>query len=140
MAPRSAVIADHGALRNTHGKIVKEGIDLVKLFEAMNRRIALLLDKDHCIGHSYFMKVETKTQLISVFENKVIPLLEEYFFSDYGKISLVLGKSFIELIEQDASEVFAANDYDQLLADELSGQKTYQIRSSEDWDFTSIYA
>lgn len=140
MAPQSAVIADHGALRNTQGKIEKEGIDLVKLFEAMNRRIALLLDKDHCIGHSYFMKVETKTQLISVFENKVIPLLEEYFFSDYGKISLVLGKSFIELIEQDASEVFAANDYDQLLADELSGQKTYQIRSSEDWDFTSIYA
>ena len=50
------------------------------------------------------------------------------FFSDYGKISLVLGKSFIEARQQDASEVFAANDYDQLLADELSGQKTYQIR------------
>lgn len=140
MAPKASVIEEHGALRNTHGEIEKEGIDLVKIFDAMNRRIALLLDKDHCIGHSYFMKVETKTQLISMFENKVIPLLEEYFFSDYGKISLVLGKSFIEVIEEDAREVFAANDYDQLLVDELSSQKTYQIRPSEDWDFNSIYA
>ncbi len=57
----------------------------------MNSRIEFLLDKDHMLGHAYFIGVKTKDDLCSVFRNKVIPLLEEYFYGDYTKIQLVLG-------------------------------------------------
>jgi hypothetical protein len=68
-----------------------EGINLQDLVQVMNSRIEFLLDKDHLLGHAYFINVATKNDLCSVFRNKVIPLLEEYFYGDYEKIQLVLG-------------------------------------------------
>lgn len=68
-----------------------EGINIQNLVQMMNSRIEFLLDKDHLLGHAYFINVATKNDLCSVFRNKVIPLLEEYFYGDYEKIQLVLG-------------------------------------------------
>lgn len=68
-----------------------EGINLQDLVRMMNSRIEFLLDKDHLLGHAYFINVATKNDLCSAFRNKVIPLLEEYFYGDYEKIQLVLG-------------------------------------------------
>jgi hypothetical protein len=68
-----------------------EGINLQDLVQVMNSRIEFLLDKDHLLGHAYFINVATKNDLCSVFRNKVIPLLEEYFYGDYEKIQLILG-------------------------------------------------
>jgi hypothetical protein len=68
-----------------------EGINLQGLVQMMNSRIEFLLDKDHLLGHAYFINVATKNDLCSAFRNKVIPLLEEYFYGDYEKIQLVLG-------------------------------------------------
>jgi len=68
-----------------------EGINLQLLVTMMNSRIEFLLDKDHLLGHAYFMNVLTKDDLCAVFRNKIIPLLEEYFYCDYEKIQLVLG-------------------------------------------------
>lgn len=68
-----------------------EGINLQNLVQMMNSRIEFLLDKDHLLGHAYFINVATKNDLCSAFRNKVIPLLEEYFYGDYEKIQLVLG-------------------------------------------------
>jgi hypothetical protein len=68
-----------------------EGINLKDLVQMMNSRIEFLLDKDHLLGHAYFINVATKNDLCSAFRNKVIPLLEEYFYGDYEKIQLVLG-------------------------------------------------
>ncbi|MGC9362545.1 MAG: hypothetical protein ACP5F3_06420, partial [Candidatus Syntrophosphaera sp.] len=62
---------------------------------------------DHQIGHSYFLGIESAEELKEVFENKVIPLLQEYFYGDYGKIGLVLGPGFVEKTtngEQDFSD------------------------------------
>jgi 5-methylcytosine-specific restriction protein B len=72
-------------------QITTDGIDLNKLLETINTRIEFLLDKDHLIGHAYFMNIANKDDLTSVFRNKIIPLLEEYFYSDYNKIQLILG-------------------------------------------------
>lgn len=72
-------------------QITTDGIDLNKLLETINSRIEFLLDKDHLIGHAYFMNIANKDDLTSVFRNKIIPLLEEYFYSDYHKIQLILG-------------------------------------------------
>lgn len=68
-----------------------DGIDLNKLINAINSKIEYLLDKDHLIGHAYFMQIFTKDDLLVMFRNKILPLLEEYFYGDYSKIQLVLG-------------------------------------------------
>lgn len=68
-----------------------EGINVKLLVSMMNKRIEFLLDKDHLLGHAYFLGIETKNALCGVFRNKVIPLLEEYFYGDYEKIQLVFG-------------------------------------------------
>ena len=74
-------------------------VDLSKLLETINQRIEVLIDKDHQIGHSYFIGIEDLNGLKRAFKDKIIPLLEEYFYGDFGKISLVLGGEFIKLAE-----------------------------------------
>lgn len=76
--------------------IVIDGIEVKKMLETMNRRIEALYDREHTLGHAFFMplkneKKATINQLASIFTNKIIPLLQEYFYEDYEKIMLVLG-------------------------------------------------
>lgn len=90
-----------------------DSINLPNLLTTINKRIEKLLDKDHMIGHSYFMGLKTVEELKQIFHNKVLPLLQEYFFGDYGKIGLVLGEGFFEKIDESDDNIFAAfNDYD----------------------------
>ena len=70
------------------------GIDLEELLNVINYRIEKLLDKDHQIGHSYLMKVFSVHELKVVFQNKILPLLQEYFYGDIGRISLIIGEGF----------------------------------------------
>ncbi len=75
-----------------------EGFNLGDVLGTLNNRIEALLDRDHTIGHSYFMNIESgnKSALKQAFENKIIPLLQEYFYHDYDKIALILGEGFIK--------------------------------------------
>jgi len=68
-----------------------DGIHLKSLLDQMNERIEFLYDRDHMIGHSYFINVDSHHDLCDVFKNRVIPLLQEYFYEDWAKIQLVLG-------------------------------------------------
>lgn len=74
-----------------------DGFNLKEVLETINERIEFLLDRDHTIGHSYFMDLESEDTdgLEEVFKNKVIPLLQEYFYHDYEKIALILGSGFV---------------------------------------------
>src|SRR5690606_3952020 len=74
------------------------GFDLQEVLETINLRIEALLDRDHNIGHSYFIKIRSDdtAALKETFENKIIPLLQEYFYHDYEKIALILGEGFVE--------------------------------------------
>lgn len=72
------------------------GIDLQLVLETINERIKVLLDRDHQIGHSYFIKVNSFEELKRAFSVEIIPLLQEYFYGDYIKIALVLGLGFFE--------------------------------------------
>lgn len=65
-------------------------IDLRRLLESMNQRIRFLLDREHMIGHSYFMDIESFADLRKVLFRKVLPLLQEYFYEDWSRIQLVL--------------------------------------------------
>jgi 5-methylcytosine-specific restriction protein B len=75
-----------------------EGVDVVRLLKAINMRIEHLYDREHMIGHSFFMGLADNASLADlavIFRNNVLPLLEEYFYEDWEKISKILGKSGI---------------------------------------------
>jgi 5-methylcytosine-specific restriction protein B len=72
------------------------GVDLQALLRAMNDRIEVLFDRDHVIGHTYFLGVTSIEELVSRFQNQIIPLLQEYFYEDWRRIQQVfndVGKS-----------------------------------------------
>ena len=73
------------------------GIDVRRILENINARIEALYDRDHSIGHAYFTHLWRKPDgqerfaaLVDTFRNRIVPLLEEYFFEDWQKIRLVL--------------------------------------------------
>ena len=70
-----------------------EGVNCRELLAAMNERIRFLLDREHQIGHAYFMKIDNLESLEATFKNKIIPLLQEYFYDNWEKIDLVLNKN-----------------------------------------------
>lgn len=68
-------------------------ISISTMLQTMNQRIAALYDREHTIGHAFFMPLKQDPSidnLASIFTNKIIPLLAEYFFEDWQKIRLVL--------------------------------------------------
>jgi hypothetical protein len=134
MEPKSSFIKDYG---KSKGQI--EGVDMCLILDKINERIEKLIDKDHRIGHSYFMDAVTVDDLKLVFRDAILPLLQEYFFGDNGKIGLVLGSSFIEKVKDDSFEFAAFADYDGTITDDLKRRSIYIIKPESDWDFISIY-
>lgn len=76
-----------------------EGISLEKLLRTINERIEVLVDRDHTIGHAFFINDTTLDHLRNTFANKVIPLLQEYFYGDYSKMEMVIGSAFFDVKE-----------------------------------------
>lgn len=74
-----------------------DGVNLQKLLDTLNTRIETHLDREHTIGHAYFINCKTIADIAAAFRNKIIPLLQEYFFDDYAQIQEVLGKKIITL-------------------------------------------
>jgi len=108
------------------GIINFKGINLAIVLSTINKRIEKLLDKDHQIGHSYFMNVWSLKDLKLAFHNKIIPLLQEYFFGDYSKIGLVLGKGFVRIKEWDQNgDSFA--DFDSESSNDFDDKDVYEL-------------
>lgn len=77
--------------------LAEQVIDIPRMLFVINQRIEALYDRDHCIGHAYFTTLgnvpdgqERLMALSNIFRNRIVPLLEEYFFEDWQKIRLVL--------------------------------------------------
>lgn len=115
------------------------GVNLRKMLTAINRRLEALVGRDHTIGHAFFMKVNTLDDLKDVFHAKVLPQLQEYFYGDWAKINLVLGKRFV--IQEDAGDdVLWPEGSDP--SDEYVDRKCWKITKRSTWDtaaFRSIY-
>ncbi|MEI6269083.1 MAG: AAA family ATPase [Methylococcaceae bacterium] len=69
-------------------------INICTMLTTMNQRIEVLYDREHTLGHAFFMSLNNASSigdLAEIFQHKIIPLLQEYFFEDWEKIRIVLG-------------------------------------------------
>ena len=136
------------------GQVVK-GIQLDALLHKMNARIEALYDREHTLGHAFFLPVVKAIQkgdeanafnsLKMVFLNKIIPLLEEYFFDDWNKIRLVLGDNqkpdelqFVKILSTSFDELFGSNHE---LDSFVSQNETFDLAlpSADVWDNPLAY-
>lgn len=73
----------------------RSGLPLRALLTTINERIEYLIDREHRIGHAFFIHCTSRAEVDDVMRDKIIPLLQEYFFEDWGRIRAVLGSGFI---------------------------------------------
>ena len=94
------MLPDSSVINELNAEIVTVGnkqFNVVDMLNSINSRIEVLYDREHTIGHAFFTKLKDYKQdermpiIASIFKNKIIPLLQEYFYEDYSKIRLVLG-------------------------------------------------
>ena len=121
-------------------------IDLVQLLSTVNKRISALYDREHTLGHAFLMPVVDKiksndhqgalTELANCFQNKLIPLLAEYFFEDWQKIRLVLADNQkpkeLQLIKEtdvDLADLFGDTDEVDVMDDELNDYQLIKANS-----------
>ena len=119
-----------------------EGVELARLLQAINDRLEFLADRDRLIGHAYFTRVASLEDLRNAFRLQVIPLLQEYFFDDWSRISLVLashgGRSpFLRVETLRANELFGTHS-------EVAAQERmrYEMTAAVSWtadSFRSLY-
>ena len=84
-----------------------EGVNGQMLLTAINERIVGHRDRDHQIGHTYLMGIDTLDRLAHAFKTQIIPLLQEYFYDDGEKMRRVLNDNpFIKKNERPDPPVF----------------------------------
>jgi hypothetical protein len=118
-------------------------IDLEKLLDSINQRIEVILDKDHRIGHSFFMKINDRQNpledLKRIFQRNILPLLQEYFYGDWGKIMLVLGSGFISK-KTNSVKFLSTDQYEDF--EEIESRPVYSFTDPETWTlkvFKNLY-
>ncbi|EAI8624665.1 AAA family ATPase [Campylobacter lari] len=115
-----------------------EGVNLQELLKAINTRIEYLLDREKTIGHAFFIGIENLEKLKNVFQNKIIPLLQEYFYNDYALIDAVLNKN--GMLE---NVIVENKDYLKNMTEFIESDKViYKFSDSQKWDeatFKKIY-
>ncbi|MCT7527506.1 McrB family protein [Aliarcobacter cryaerophilus] len=121
--------------------LVVDEIKIDNLLETINKRVEYLYDRDHTIGHAYFMSLENletkedkKAELENIFRNKIIPLLQEYFYDDWEKVRLVLGDGFVEKIEV-KSDIF---DEELIKDSEYLEEEKFIYNIKKEFDFSKF--
>lgn len=152
-ADRSIATIDTALRRRFHFKemppdpavldgIFVEDISIQEFLLRMNLKISALYDREHTIGHAYFTKLREDPSLellASIFQDNILPLLQEYFYEDYEKIRLVLGdnnkqneaEQFITAKTIDYTALFGATDFgmDDAVHYEINPAAFYNIES-----------
>ncbi|WP_400194244.1 McrB family protein [Hymenobacter sp. B81] len=116
--------------------ITVNGLNLELLLEAINLRLEFLLGRDYRLGHAWLMGAHSLDSLRTVFRNKIIPQLQEYFFGNWGRIGQVLGEAFVKVNPAISSPLLQFAE-----EPEPEGRPLYAIRDV-DWtleEFRRIY-
>ena len=103
------LLPDSNIITKSKSGGVIEGINIPKLLNKINERIEVLIDRDHTIGHAFFMSVGSLKEMKVVMSDKIIPLLQEYFYENYDKMEMVIGSGFFNKTAED-KVVFAVNN------------------------------
>lgn len=109
-----------------------EGVKIKELLEMINKRIEVLYDREHTIGHSFFMglnNASTIADLAEVFECNVIPLLKEYFYNDFERIAAVLGDD-LNKNDTTVNFILRENDYVKIPNSEIEVPPAYKFNFS----------
>ena len=110
-----------------------DGVDCRRLLESMNRRIRFLHDREHQIGHTYFLGVKNIVELKKAFQKQILPLLQEYFYDNWAKMKAVLGASgFIKTVNRPGELSTELVDADQRAYDVLA-------YTNEKWEEPASY-
>ncbi|EMS33845.1 hypothetical protein C943_04164 [Mariniradius saccharolyticus AK6] len=120
-----------------------EGIDLEILLKTINKRLEILKDPDHTIGHAWLWDISKFEDLKKVYADKVLPLLQEFFYNDYEKLGLVLGDAFFQEPQQVSSNLFAKFSQGNGLASQYESVVKYKLKSIDNLtveDFQSLYS
>ena len=117
-----------------------DGINLRLLVGKINERLEILLDRDHTIGHAWLMGCKDLGDIKDVFQNKIIPLLKEFFYNDYGKIGLILGEAFFDEGKSTKESVFASfKRIDADIKKELALKPVFHLQMPDDQDLVSAF-
>ncbi|MCZ6156555.1 AAA family ATPase [Campylobacter ureolyticus] len=107
-----------------------DDIEIATMLKAINERIECLYDRDHMIGHAYFLGIKSIEELSDVFRNRIIPLLCEYFYDDWEKIRLILADDkkdedcqFVKEKDINLEELFSGD------LEDVVEKKLYEINS-----------
>lgn len=128
MPPREDLIA---------GSVVISGKSYAfsEILRTINARMEALAGRDHKIGHSYFLDLGADWKAyLQVFTDKIIPLLQEYFYGDYSRMCLVLGTGFVSIPQSNPSgNLFAKLPQNSTAGDQLSALQEKEIWALTDW-------
>ncbi|MCB0520336.1 MAG: AAA family ATPase [Lewinellaceae bacterium] len=122
-------------------KTLDGGIDLNQMLKTINQRLEVLLDADHTIGHAWLWEVSDLADLKRAFKDKILPLLQEFFYNDYEKIGLVLGEGFVHWKKVE-SNLFAKFNTNSGLNTEYNEKLIFSLANIDALDagaFISIY-
>ncbi len=136
------VLPDYKAIKPETIAIDGKNFNLVEILEAINKRIEKLLNRDHLIGHSYFIGKSSAKDVKDAFANCIIPLMQEYFYGDYAKMCLVVGKGFVDMDEEkskDNDKRFFADDRHDATSDFLE-KKVWAIKNVAKMDESTFAA
>jgi 5-methylcytosine-specific restriction endonuclease McrBC GTP-binding regulatory subunit McrB len=119
-----------------------DGVNLKSLLKKLNDRLTVLKDRDHTIGHAWLWNTTTIDSLRLAFKDKIIPLLQEFFYNDYEKLGLLLGDSFIQTEVTANNNLFASFESGSGLRNQYANKVVYKITEPSSWTkeaFQSIY-
>ncbi|MEY4126197.1 MAG: hypothetical protein RL737_386 [Bacteroidota bacterium] len=119
-----------------------DGVNLKLLLQKLNERLTVLKDRDHTIGHAWLWNTTSIDSLRLAFKDKIIPLLQEFFYNDYEKLGLLLGDRFIQTEITVNNNLFAPFERGSGLKNQYANKAIFKITEPSSWNseaFQSIY-
>ncbi|MGI6085635.1 MAG: AAA family ATPase [Acetivibrionales bacterium] len=91
-------ISPDPALVESRTPTIGGNVSPAKLMKAINQIITEKIDRDHRIGHSYFLSDDliSKMDLYHAWYYKILPLLMEYFYNDISQVADIVGDRFFD--------------------------------------------